>query len=45
MSITLDPKQIASSKELLMSRVFSQEAVIRLLLGKGIFIKEKLWKS
>ena len=37
MAIALDPKQIVSSEELLMSQVVSQEAVIRLLVEKGIF--------
>ena len=41
MAIALDPKQIVSSEELLMSQVVSQEAVIRLLVGKGIFTKEE----
>lgn len=37
MAIGLDPKQIVSSEELLMSQVVSQDAVVRLLLEKGIF--------
>jgi hypothetical protein len=37
MAIALDPKQIVSSEKLLMSQVVSQEAVIRLLVEKGIF--------
>ena len=41
MAIPLDPKQIVSSEELLMSQVVSQEAVIRLLVEKGIFTKEE----
>lgn len=41
MAIPLDPKQIVSSEELLMSQVVSQEAVIRLLVEKGIFSKEE----
>ena len=41
MAIPLDPKQIVSSEELLMSQVVSQEAVIRLLVKKGIFSKEE----
>ena len=41
MAIALDPKQVVSSEELLMSRVVSQEAVIRLLAEKGIFTKEE----
>ena len=41
MATPLDPKQIVSSEELLMSQVVSQEAVIRLLVEKGIFSKEE----
>ena len=41
MAIALDPKQIVSSNELLMSQVVSQEAIIRLLVEKGIFSKEE----
>ena len=41
MATALDPKQIVSSEELLMSQVVSQEAVIRLLVEKGIFTKEE----
>ncbi len=41
MAIALDPKQIVSSEELLMSQVVSQEAIIRLLVKKGIFAKEE----
>jgi hypothetical protein len=41
MAIGLDPKQIVSPEEILMSQVVSQEAVIRLLVEKGIFSKEE----
>jgi hypothetical protein len=41
MATGLDPEQIVSSDELLMSQVVSQEAVIRLLVEKGIFSKEE----
>ncbi len=41
MAIALDPKTVVSSEELLMSQVVSQEAVIRLLVEKGIFTKEE----
>jgi hypothetical protein len=41
MAIALDPKQIVSSDELLMSQVVSQEAVIRLLVDKRIFTREE----
>ena len=37
MAISLDPKQIVSFEELLMSQVAQQEALTRLLVEKGIF--------
>jgi hypothetical protein len=37
MAIPLDPKQIVSFEELLMSQVVQQEALTRLLIGKGYF--------
>ena len=43
MAFGLDPKQIVLNEELLMSQVVSQEAVIRLLVEKGIFSKEEFW--
>jgi hypothetical protein len=39
MPTPLDPKRFVSSEELLMSQVVSQEAIIRLLVKKGIFTK------
>ena len=42
MAIALDPKQIFSFEELLMSQVVQQEALPRLLIEKGIFAKEEL---
>ena len=42
MTIPLDPKQIVSFEELLMSQVVQQEALTRLLIEKGIFTKEEL---
>ncbi len=44
MAIPLDPKQIASSEELLMSQVVQQEALTRLLIMKGLFTKEEFLK-
>jgi hypothetical protein len=44
MAIGPDPKQIVSPNELLMSQVVPQEAVIRLLVEKGIFSKEEFLK-
>jgi len=41
MAILLDPKQIVSFEELLMSQVVQREAITRLLLKKGIFTKEE----
>jgi len=43
-AIPLDPKQIVSSEELLMSQVIQQEALTRLLVEKGIFTKEEFWE-
>ena len=42
MVIPLGPKQVVSFEELLMSQVVQQEALTRLLVEKGIFIKEEL---
>jgi hypothetical protein len=42
MAIPLDPKQIVSFEELLMSQVIQQEALTRLLVEKGIFTKEEV---
>lgn len=44
MATRLDPKQIVSFEELLMSQVVSQEAVVRLLVEKEIFSKEDFWR-
>ena len=41
MAIPLDPKQIVSFEELLMSQVIQQEALTRMLIEKGIFTKEE----
>jgi uncharacterized protein YqgQ len=41
MAIALDPKQVVSNEELLMSQVVQQEALTRLLVEKGIFSKEE----
>ena len=41
MAIGLDPKQVVSFEELLMSQVVQQEALTRLLVEKGIFTKEE----
>jgi hypothetical protein len=41
MAISLDPKQVVSFEELLMSQVAQQEALTRLLVEKGIFTKEE----
>jgi hypothetical protein len=42
MTTPLDPKQIVSFEELLMSQVVQQEALTRLLVEKGIFTQEEL---
>jgi hypothetical protein len=44
MAIALDPKQIVSSGQLITSLLVSQDAVIRLLLEKGILPKEEFLK-
>ena len=41
MAIPLDPEQIVSFKELLMSQVVQQEVLTRILIEKGIFPKEE----
>ena len=41
MAIPLDPKQVVSFEELLMSPVAQQESLTRLLVQKGIFTKEE----
>ena len=41
MAIGLDPKQVVSFEELLMSQVVQQEALTRFLVEKGIFTKEE----
>jgi len=41
MAIPLDPKQVVSFEELLMSQVIQQEALTRLLIEKGVFTKEE----
>ena len=44
MATALNPKQIVLNDELLISQVVSQEAIIRLLIEKGIFSKEEFLK-
>ncbi len=41
MAKALDPKQIISLEELLMSQVIQQEALTMLLVEKGVFTKEE----
>ena len=41
MATFVDPKQIVSFEELLMSQVVQQEALTRMLIEKGIFTKEE----
>ena len=45
MLTAVDPKQIGSFEELLMSQVVLQEAIIRLLMEKGVFSKEEFFKK
>lgn len=44
MGIAPDPNQIVLNDELLLSRVISQETIIKLLVKKGIFAKEEFVK-
>ena len=39
MATPLDPKQVVSFEELLISQMVQQEALTRLLIAKGIFTK------
>jgi hypothetical protein len=41
MATPLDPNQVLSFEELLMSQVVQQEALTRLLVEKGIFTKDE----
>ena len=41
MAISLDPKQVVSFEELLMSQVVHTEALTRLLVEKGVITKEE----
>jgi len=41
MGSKVDPKTMVSPNELITSQVISQEAIIRLLIQKGIFTKEE----
>jgi hypothetical protein len=44
MATPLDPKQVVSFEELLISQMVQQEALTRLLIEKGIFTKEEFLK-
>ncbi len=44
MAEKLDPKQIVSFEELLMSQVVQQEALTRMLIEKGVFTREGFLK-
>jgi hypothetical protein len=41
MAIGLNPKEVVSFEELLMSQVVQQEALTKLLVEKGVFTKEE----
>ena len=41
MANPLDPKQVVSFEELLLSQVVQQEALTRLLIEKGVFTKDE----
>ncbi len=40
MATTLDPKQLVTFEELLVSQVVSQDALIRFLIMKGLFSQD-----
>jgi hypothetical protein len=42
LTIVLDPKQVVSYEELLMSQVIQQEALTRLLIEKGILTRDEV---
>ena len=44
MALPFDPKQIVPSDERLMSRVVSQDAIVRLLIHKGVLTKEEFFE-
>ena len=44
METPLDPKQVVSFEELLMSQLVQQEALTRLLIEKRIFTKEGFYR-
>jgi len=45
MAIGLDPKQIVSLEELLLSQVVQTEALTRLLIENGVFTKEQFMEK
>ena len=45
MAVGFDPKTLVSFEELVMSQVVSQDALIRLLIEKGIFTKEEFLET
>ena len=42
MAIPLDPKQVVSFEEFLVSQVVQQEALTRLLIDRGIFTRKEV---
>jgi len=44
MAIPLNPKQLVSFEEVLTSQMMSQDALIRLLIEKGIFSEDEFLK-
>ena len=41
MATPLDPKQVVTFEDLLMSQLITQEALTRLLIGKGVFTEDE----
>ena len=44
MATPLDPKELVSFEEVIMSQVISQDALVRFLIEKGLFTKEEFLK-
>ena len=44
MATPLNPKQVVSFEELLMSQVVQQEALTRLLIDKAVFTEDEFWR-
>ncbi len=45
MAEKLDPKEVASAEELLISLIYTEEAIINLLEQKGLLTKEEVFEE